>query len=810
MKRTFADNNYFVARFFISKKEKTMSTRSDISILRPDGTVQTQYIHQDGYLAGVGQKLLDNYKTLEDVEKIQKLGDYRADSILPETPNQIDETIKGLELHKDIERGYASLDVMQKSLKEYSEYPRDYGQTARTLNSDIEYHYLYAPDSTGKYQWQTINRDGIKPLTQEVIDDEEKNGIHEHSANWQYAPNNEWNTPLTKEEKEGFDKGIEQLKQNLEAYDARQLKQAEKVFTSNRVSASWYLQRDKAEEEALDNAYSDSYSKDHTEHEKLKEIESKLTPKQVNYFNKLYDISRDNSSNAVASNKTRFSQETEQKIQSKVESTPQQDTKVDQRTSNKKLDRATWKKQYEKTVDDLKKDLLKEVEHYTETPEQVLELLRFTDKFHQYSTRNTMMIHMQRPSAVAVGSFAKFKSMGYHVKKGEKGIKMFVPTEATFFYRNKKDGNKDIQEPTQLKNATKEERAKIKSGEIQTASKTFYKIGTVFDVTQTDMPKEKYPELYPNRHRDFDMKDPSQLKFLEKGLKQVAQNMNMPVITYDHSMTNISDPQNAKGYFDRNTNQIVLNQYNTPTENVTVLAHELGHAQLHNNKKQEKDLPRELKEMQAELTSYLYSSHYGIDTKDETVQYIADWTENGKKFNELAPDVKGKILTHVGSATKTLTKATDRVIEQEQERIDKIAEETFLKNPETSKWYEQRQAMEKESTQREQGQSVGHTELDKLHELESKMTPHEVHKLDSKFAETQSWNSDGVKSLVSKDVEDKIKQNAKKETSKNVEKTKTTTVSVSEDLTNSDKKEDKSKLKEQYKQYLAQQQGMNR
>lgn len=270
-----------------------------------------------------------------------------------------------------------------------------------------------------------------------------------------------------------------------------------------------------------------------------------------------------------------------------------------------------------------------------------------------------------------------------------------------------------------------------------------------------------------------------------------------------------ADPQNAKGYFDATTREIVLNQYNTPTENIAVLAHELGHAQLHNNQKQEKDLPRELKEMQAELTSYMYSSNYGIDTKDETVQYIADWTKNGKKFNELPTGVKGQLLTHVSSATKTLTEATDKVIQQEQERIDKVAEQTFLKNPEASKWYEQRQAMEKESHKREQGEPVGHAELDKLHELESKMSLGDVRKLDSKFVETQNWSSDGVKSLVSKDVEEKIKQNAKKEAIKNPSKDKKVTVEVSEELTNP-KSEGKEKLKQQYQEYLAKQQGMVR
>lgn len=778
-----------------------MSTRSDISVLLPDGTVQTQYIHMDGYLSHNGQLLLDNYKTLEDAKKIQELGKYRMDSTLPSSPEKLEETIKGKEVFKkDFKQEYGSVREQLLSFSKATTYKTDTGEVEH-LDSDVEYHYLYAPDKQGQYQWHTINRDGIVPLTQKIIDSEVE-GKSNYPINWSKSPSGEFSPALTFKENQNLFKSGDQLQKNLETYE---LKQAEKVFSSNRVSASWYLQRNRVEDEALDNAFADWGSKNHTEAEKLKEMESNLSTKQVDYFNKLYDSTRDKT--LAASNVSRLSKDAEQKIESMVpkeeakqtndifdeiakinKQTAEKDKKVEKKsTAKQKFNRDVWKKQHDKTVDYLKKGLLKEVENYTATPEQTLEFLKFSDKFHQYSARNTMLIHMQRSGAVALGSYAKFKSMGYNVQKGEKGIKMFVPAKTTSFYRKDKDGNNVS---TQLRYATNAEKEKIKAGQIETYSKTVYKIGTVFDATQTDMPKEKYPELYPNRHIDFKNKNPEQLETLDKGLRQVAEDMNMPVITYDHSMKDIKDPQNAKGYFNASTNQIVLNQYNTPTENITVLAHELGHAQLHNDTKQEKNLPRELKEMQAELTSYMYASHYGIDTKEETVRYISEWTQNGKKFNELPTGVKGQVLTHASSAAKVLTKFTDKVIEQEQDRIDQIAEKEFMKSPETSQWYNQREAMENEITDRENGLKVGHSELDKLHEIESKMTPHEVANLDSKFSETHSFSSDRVTSLVSKQVKDKITENAAK-VNNQVEQSK------------------ENDQKAQYQQYLAQQ-GMQR
>lgn len=85
------------------------------------------------------------------------------------------------------------------------------------LQSDVEYHYLFAPNAEGTYQWHTINRDGIKPLTQKVIDNEKENGTLDN-VNWNKSSVTEdWSAPLTNEEVKGFKEGIlqqlDQLKQ---------------------------------------------------------------------------------------------------------------------------------------------------------------------------------------------------------------------------------------------------------------------------------------------------------------------------------------------------------------------------------------------------------------------------------------------------------------------------------------------------------------------------------------------------------------------------------------------------------------------
>ena len=52
-----------------------MSTRSNIAIQKPDGKILSIYVHSDGYPDGVGQCLIDSYKTYISAEKLFRYGD---------------------------------------------------------------------------------------------------------------------------------------------------------------------------------------------------------------------------------------------------------------------------------------------------------------------------------------------------------------------------------------------------------------------------------------------------------------------------------------------------------------------------------------------------------------------------------------------------------------------------------------------------------------------------------------------------------------------------------------------------------------
>ncbi|QNK89117.1 LtrC [Sporosarcina sp. resist] len=150
----------------------------------------------------------------------------------------------------------------------------------------------------------------------------------------------------------------------------------------------------------------------------------------------------------------------------------------------------TWEEKKQE-IDELTKGMEQQIPSYFRSPEGMKAYLDFMGKFHNYSLNNTLLIEGQFQGAEAVGSFAFWKSKGFFVNKGEKGIKILVPKTTTYFNR----GDKEVQ----LKFATKEEKEKIATKQIATNRRTYFDIGNVFDVSQTNATVKDLPAIFPNR-----------------------------------------------------------------------------------------------------------------------------------------------------------------------------------------------------------------------------------------------------------------------------------------------------------------------
>ncbi len=65
-----------------------MSTRCRIGIQNKDGTITSIYCHHDGYPKGVGEVLVNHYKTEEKIRKLLELGDMSSIGTEPvDNPN---------------------------------------------------------------------------------------------------------------------------------------------------------------------------------------------------------------------------------------------------------------------------------------------------------------------------------------------------------------------------------------------------------------------------------------------------------------------------------------------------------------------------------------------------------------------------------------------------------------------------------------------------------------------------------------------------------------------------------------------------
>lgn len=309
-----------------------------------------------------------------------------------------------------------------------------------------------------------------------------------------------------------------------------------------------------------------------------------------------------------------------------------------------------------KQIDELTDKMNQAVKNFQNDPEDEMNLLNSMTKFKNYSARNVLSIQSQYKGAYGVASYKEFQKMGYQVQKGEKSIYILAPKiEQTFRDDN---GHKKI-----VKYATKEQQEKIKAGHIATKKEIVgYLTVPVFDVTQTNCPEKDYPKLYPNRPENFEFKDTeAEFKQLNFALNGYAKEKE---ITVSFEKTGSA----AKGFYAPHENVIVLKDSLSDTEKTKVLLHELAHAEMHNvpkmNHKSSELQTTSVKEYQAEMTAYIVSNSFGLDSEEYSKSYLASWTKR-----DVENEVYIKSLEEVKEvSSKMIDKIVDKFNEQSTER----------------------------------------------------------------------------------------------------------------------------------------------
>lgn len=326
---------------------------------------------------------------------------------------------------------------------------------------------------------------------------------------------------------------------------------------------------------------------------------------------------------------------------------------------------------------DISEHAFPKIREYTQSPEDLLEYMDFMSQFPQLSPRNVALIHEQWRGANAVATYDQWKSMGealgikpedviqtkatytnkrtgetkevihqgLSVKTGEKSqITLFRPLMVRMIPVLDENGNQvknDKGNPKykKLSEATPQEKALVKDGKLpvrqfqERDSKTGYPRFTtykVFELSQTTLKPESYPKAMPNRHYNFNV-DKVRTKEVLEGLCDYAESIGITMMKDEAHVLG-----NAKGAFYPGEQLILINPDNTAGEKIATTIHELAHATLHNPKlaDQYQELPKGQKEFEAEMTSHLLSKHFGLDTSEKAIDYMASWTDNLKALDD--------------------------------------------------------------------------------------------------------------------------------------------------------------------------------
>lgn len=350
--------------------------------------------------------------------------------------------------------------------------------------------------------------------------------------------------------------------------------------------------------------------------------------------------------------------------------------------------------------EELSAQAIKAIRSYAANPEDLKEYLDFMSHFTKYSPRNTALIHEQWRGANAVATYKQWevlgkrmgigpddvlggtnveytndrtgktrtiKNEGLSVRAGQKGhIKLFKPMMDEMIPVLDETGqqlknDKGYPKYKPKKKATVAEEEAIKQGRLEVKSfpkrdlktgEPLYTTFTVFELSQTNLKPEKYPNIMPNRHYNFDT-DKVKTQEVLLGLKDYADCLGVSVEKVD--MTS-----NAKGQFNKQNQSIQLNNLNTKGEMVGTLIHELAHATLHNPKFKDcykEEVPKDIKELEAEMTSYVTAKHFGLDTSEKAIPYMANWTD---KLSKLSDDELDQSMKRVHETTKKMLKAVEK------------------------------------------------------------------------------------------------------------------------------------------------------
>jgi antirestriction protein ArdC len=227
--------------------------------------------------------------------------------------------------------------------------------------------------------------------------------------------------------------------------------------------------------------------------------------------------------------------------------------------------------------------------------------LRVRRHFHSYSIHNQLLIAFQRPGATRVAGFRRWLDLGYAVRKGEHGIRIWAPC------------------PPSKRRLREWEAA---GADPRERPPTFFRLVSVFDRSQVEPlpnfpggPLEFDPPLSPVEGDD--------LVHLHAPLIEFATSLGVPV-DFEPLVGG------RRGYYHPAEKRIVIAAASDISANseLRTLVHELSHALVrHERQEDDPQLTYAEEEVVVECVAYTVCASVGLDTAGYSVPYVASWSE---------------------------------------------------------------------------------------------------------------------------------------------------------------------------------------
>lgn len=225
-------------------------------------------------------------------------------------------------------------------------------------------------------------------------------------------------------------------------------------------------------------------------------------------------------------------------------------------------------------------------------------------RFHRYSFWNQLLIAFQCPEASYVTGFRRWLELGYAVRKGEHGIRIWAPC------------------PPSKKKIKQWER---EGGDPHDRPRTFFRLVAVFDRSQVD-PLPEFPG------GPADLAPPASQPITGDGLAHLLDLLRRLASSIGYAFRVEVIDGRAEGLCHRGEKWIAVEEVGedfSPNAQIAAGIHELAHAfVVVDRQEDDPKLTRAQEEVVVECVAFTVCASLGLDTSGSSIPYMTGWSKD--------------------------------------------------------------------------------------------------------------------------------------------------------------------------------------